>query len=57
VAPAVASQWADRLLPIVQANFRERGSYFGGTTSCLSVLLKADRYRELLDRLETAPFV
>jgi hypothetical protein len=57
VTPALASQWADRLLPIVQANFRERGSYFGGTTPCLSALLKAERYRELLDLIETAPFV
>jgi hypothetical protein len=57
VTPALASQWADRLLPIVQANFRERGSYFGGTTPCLSALLKAERYSELVDLIETAPFV
>jgi hypothetical protein len=55
--PALASQWADRLLPIVQTTFRDRGSYFNGTTPCLSALLKAARYQELLDLLETAPFV
>jgi len=56
VTPALASQWADRLLPMVQTTFRDRGSYFNGTTPCLSVLLKAERYHELLEVLETAPF-
>ncbi len=57
VTPALASQWADRLLPIVRANFRQRGSYFGGTTPCLSALLKAERYGELLGLIEGAPHV
>jgi hypothetical protein len=55
--PEVAATWVDRLLPVVQMSFRERGSYFSGTTACLSVLLKAERYEELLGLLETAPFV
>jgi hypothetical protein len=55
--PAIASPWVDRLLPIVRLSFRERGSYFNGTTACLSVLLKAERYADLLDLLEAAPFV
>ncbi len=57
VTKALAAQWADRLLPIVQTSFRDRGSYFGGTTPCLSALLKAERYGELLDLIERAPFV
>jgi hypothetical protein len=57
VAPAPAAQWANRLLPIMQANFRERGSYFGETTPFLSALLRAERYGELLDLVERAPFV
>ena len=57
VTPALASQWADRLLPIVRTNFRQRGSYFGGTTPCLSALLKAERYGELLGLIEGAPHV
>ena len=35
----------------------KRSSYFQGTPVCLSSLLAAGRYQELLDLLEIAPFV
>ena len=55
----VASRWADRLLPVCKMAWSPdpnlRG-YFKGTTSCLSALLAAERYQELLDLLEMAPY-
>lgn len=56
--PEVASQWADELLPLVRSEWIERrGSYFVGTTACLSCLLAAGRHEELLDLLTHAPFI
>ncbi|MFQ5827875.1 MAG: hypothetical protein ACE5JD_01785 [Candidatus Methylomirabilia bacterium] len=57
--PARASRWADRLLPTLRAAWADRrpGGYFPGTPLCLSSLLAAGRCQELLDVLETAPFV
>ena len=60
-SPEVASQWADELLPIVQSTWEETRqgtfSYFRGTDACLSCLLAAGRYRELLDLIESAPYI
>lgn len=60
-SPEVASKWADEWLPIVRYTWAEakRGSYsfFNGTNPCLSCLLTAGRYQELLDLLEHAPYI
>ncbi len=56
---AMASGWADRLLPGLRASFaqpRGSGSYFHGKLACLSALLKAERHAELLGVLESAQF-
>ena len=55
----LASIWADNLIEPLRATWRDRrtGSYFQGTPVCLSSLLAAGRYQELLDLLEMAPFV
>src|SRR5262249_44860779 len=55
----LASIWADNLVESLRATWRDRGtsSYFQGTTVCLSSLLAAGRYQELLDLLEMAPYV
>jgi len=56
-----ASKWADELLPIVQTTWEETKqgtfSYFRGTSACLSCLLAAGRYQELLNLLELAPHI
>jgi len=60
-SPETASEWADELLSPVQTTWAEtrqkKFSYFRGTDACLSCLLAADRYRELLDLVEAAPYV
>ena len=50
----VAGHWADDLVGIVRACWTDPkpGGYFHGTTACLSCLLAAGRYRELLELLE-----
>ncbi len=55
----LASIWADNLIEPLRATWRDRrtGSYFQGTPVCLSSLLAAGRYQELLDLVEMAPFV
>ncbi|GAB4278917.1 MAG: hypothetical protein Kow0092_34730 [Deferrisomatales bacterium] len=54
-----ASRWADQLLGISKMAWspdpRLRG-FFKGTTNCLSALLAAERYEELLELLEMAPY-
>ena len=51
-----AARWADQLLPTVQACWQHpAGGYFRGSTACLSSLLEAERYTELLDLLTMAP--
>jgi tetratricopeptide (TPR) repeat protein len=54
----VASHWADELIGICRMawsrNPNLRG-FFTGTTNCLSALLAAERYQELLELLEMAP--
>lgn len=58
-SPEIASQWADELLPVVQRTWEETKqgtfSYFRGTEACLSCMLTAGRYQELLDLIESAP--
>jgi hypothetical protein len=55
----LASIWADNLVDLLRANWTDHkpGSYFQGTPVCLSTLLAAGRYPELLDLLEKAPSV
>lgn len=54
-----ASRWADQLLDTCKRAWSPdpnlRG-FFKGTTNCLSALLAAERYDELLELLEMAPF-
>lgn len=60
-SPQIASNWADELLPIVHRTWEETKqksfSYFRGTSSCLSCLLVAGRHQELLDLIESAPYI
>jgi hypothetical protein len=55
----VASRWADRLIGTCRMAWSPdpnmRG-FFKGTTNCLSALLAAERYDELLALLEMAPY-
>lgn len=57
-SPEVAARWADRLIGICRLAFNPdpnvRG-YFHGTTLCLSALLSAGRYQDILDLLEINP--
>ena len=56
----VASQWADELVSTLRSCWTDSnpGSYFHGATACLSCLLVAGRYQELLDllALDRKPF-
>ena len=55
-----ANQWAEELMPTLRACWTDPnpGIYFQGTTACLSCLLVAGRYQELLDllALDRKPF-
>ena len=54
-----ASCWADRLIGTCRVAWRPDPSvrgFFQGTSNCLSALLAAGRYQELLELLEMAPF-
>ena len=57
----VASQWADEMMPLVKTTWEETKqgafSYFRGTAACLSCLLAAERYEELLELIDSAPHV
>jgi tetratricopeptide (TPR) repeat protein len=56
--PERASQAADDFLPVVRLSWSpEHRGYYRGTTPCLSCLLAAGRHQELLDLIETAPFL
>ncbi|HHJ21199.1 MAG TPA: hypothetical protein ENJ84_15450, partial [Gammaproteobacteria bacterium] len=50
----VAGRWTDELVPTVRSCWTDPnpGAYFHGTTACLSCLLVAGRYQELLELLE-----
>ena len=56
----VANQWAEELMPILRVCWSDPnpGIYFCGTTACLSCLLAAGRYQDLLDllALDRKPF-
>ncbi|SAL06985.1 hypothetical protein AWB81_07854 [Caballeronia arationis] len=50
VAPELASQWADQLLPLVNHVLGAEGNnYFVGTVPCLSALYAAGRFDEVVD--------
>jgi hypothetical protein len=55
----VASAWADRLIETVKHSWspdpKLRG-FFNGTTNCLSALVVAERYDDVLALLELAPY-
>ncbi|MEW8029977.1 MAG: hypothetical protein AB2792_16395 [Candidatus Thiodiazotropha sp.] len=53
-SPEVAGRWADELVSTLSSCWSDSnpGSYFHGTTACLSCLLVTGRYGELLDLLE-----
>ena len=56
--PERASRAADDFLPALRLSWSpEHRGYFKGTTACLSCLLAAGRHQELLDLVETAPFL
>lgn len=59
-SPGLASQWADDLMTPVRitwsADRRAGGGYFKGTSACLSALLAAERYKEILELLALAPY-
>jgi tetratricopeptide (TPR) repeat protein len=59
VSREIASRWADQLLGTCKMAWSPdpnlRG-FFKGTTNCLSALLAAERYDELLALLEMAPY-
>jgi hypothetical protein len=57
-SPGRASRAADDFLPVLRLSWSpEYRGYFRGTTPCLSCLLAAGRHRELIELLETAPFL
>ncbi len=53
-SPGVAGRWADDLVSTLRSCWSDPnpGRYFHGTTACLSCLLAAGRYQELLELLE-----
>ena len=55
-----ANQWAEELMPTLRACWTDPnpGNYFHGATACLSCLLMAGRYEEMLDllALDRKPF-
>jgi len=57
ITPARASEWADRFIPAVRRIWSDKNSFawFKGCDACLSCLLHAGRYQELLDLAEMAP--
>lgn len=59
VSKEIASRWADQLIGTCKTTWSPdpnvRG-FFKGTTNCLSALLAAERYDELLALLDMAPY-
>ena len=51
----VASRWADQLRFPLELSW-QRGGYFRDTPACLSCLLRAQRFDELLRLIEKAPY-
>jgi hypothetical protein len=60
-SPDLASLWADDLMTPVKVTWSPdpslRGGYFKGTSACLSALLTAGRYKEILELLDLAPYI
>ena len=59
VTPELASRWADEFLPLVESAWAPNASghgFFEGTSACLSALLAAGRYDELLTLIDKARF-
>ncbi|HQP35653.1 MAG TPA: hypothetical protein PLI95_10745 [Polyangiaceae bacterium] len=55
----LAAAWADRLVDVVKLAWSpdpSRRGYFKGTTNCLSALVAAERYDDVLALLELAPY-
>lgn len=55
----VASMWADRLIETVRRAWNpdpSQGGFFKGTSNCLSALVSAERYDDVLALLEVAPY-
>jgi hypothetical protein len=55
----LASLWADRLIGQARSAWspdQGRGGFFKGTTNCLSALLAAERYDDMLALLALAPY-
>jgi len=55
----VASEWADRLIGICRMTWspdENVGGFFTGITNCLSALLVAERYTDVMDLLELEPY-
>jgi tetratricopeptide (TPR) repeat protein len=55
----IASRWVDRLIDTCKLAWSPDPSlrgFFKGTTNCLSALVAAERYEELLELLEMAPY-
>ncbi len=52
-----ANQWAEELMPTLRSCWTDPnpGNYFHGATACLSCLLMAGRYEEMLDLLALDP--
>ncbi len=58
VTPERASQYADTFLPGLRRAWSDsHHGYFLGEPACLSCLLKAERYEELLELIDQAQFV
>lgn len=54
-----AAAWADRLVGIVEMSWSpdpQRRGFFRGTTACLSAMLRAERYDQILALLDKAPY-
>ena len=59
VSKEIASRWADQLIGICRLAWSpdpDLRGFFKGTTNCLSALLAAGRYDELLALLEMSPY-
>ena len=59
MTPELASRWADEFLPLVESAWAPNASghgFFEGTSACLSALLAAGRYDELLTLIDKARF-
>lgn len=60
VTSELAAVWAERLIGVVQqiwSGRKDRSGFFHGTYMCLSALLRAGHYDQLLALLEKAPYV